>query len=97
MKGAALIALLALVACRPRQAAPAESRLAAEPNACSPCSYTDADGTFHIVDSLEQVPARYRPRAPRDARLWAAGAEDMHRTASGRCVAPSGEEIACRD
>lgn len=71
----ALLLAVALVACRPRQAAPAESRLG-RGSGCSPCSYTDEEGTFHIVDAPDQVPPQYRPRPPRDARLWSAGEED---------------------
>jgi hypothetical protein len=33
--------------------------------ACSPCSYTDAEGVYHLVDSAEEIPAQYRPQAGR--------------------------------
>lgn len=32
---------------------------------CVPCSYTDDQGTYHLADSLEDVPEQYRARARR--------------------------------
>jgi hypothetical protein len=32
---------------------------------CSPCSYTDADGVYHLVENAEEIPAQYRRRAGR--------------------------------
>ena len=77
----ALALVLFAAACRPRQAAPAEAQLASTPEP-STTSYTDEDGTFHIVESADQIPARYRPAPWRDARLWAAGNEPAVRRIS---------------
>ena len=27
---------------------------------CSPCSYTDAEGVYHVVEHADEIPARYR-------------------------------------
>ncbi len=66
MKPALVIALFALAACRPRQAAPAD-RLD---------SYQDDEGVVHIGGV---IPERFRSR---DARLWKSGEEDFHRIGS---------------
>ena len=83
----ALALLLIAAACRPRQAAPGEAHLARTSDAAACCSFTDEDGTFHIVESADQIPARYRPAPWRDARLWEAGAEPVARRISS--IAPN--------
>lgn len=32
---------------------------------CSPCSYTDAEGTYHVVEHGDDIPARYREQGGR--------------------------------
>ncbi len=76
----ALALLLFAAACRPRLAAPGEAHLARSPDSSGACcSFTDDEGTFHIVESADEIPARYRPAPWRDARLWEAGAEPVAR------------------
>jgi len=38
---------------------------AAPMESCSPCTYTDSDGVYHIVDSADDVPPQYRSVAGR--------------------------------
>ena len=84
----ALALVLFAAACRPRQAAPAETHLTPSGEASAACcSFADEDGTFHIVASADQIPARYRPAPWRDARLWEAGSEPVARRISS--IAPN--------
>lgn len=46
----------------PPQAVPAVAATA-EVEACAPCSYTDSDGVYHVVESASEIPAQYRKRA----------------------------------
>ena len=48
-------------------AAPPAPAVAARgaPPPCNPCSYTDDQGTFHMVENADEIPAKYRKRASR--------------------------------
>lgn len=85
----ALAALFVLAACRPRQAAPAEAHLAAAAGSSAACcTFTDENGTFHIVAGPDQIPARYRPAPWQDARLWEVGEPRPWERGEIRAVSP---------
>jgi hypothetical protein len=49
-------------------AAPPKPRVSAMPAAvqsCNPCSYTDDSGTYHVVESAEEIPLKFRRNAAR--------------------------------
>jgi hypothetical protein len=52
-------------AAEPLPAAAVASPGSPEPARCSPCSYTDDSGTYHLVENLEQIPEQFRKRADR--------------------------------
>ncbi|TMB26117.1 MAG: hypothetical protein E6J61_22630 [Deltaproteobacteria bacterium] len=49
----------------PEGGVPDAPAVAAAVEECSPCSYTDADGTYHLVESAEEIPAQFRKKAGR--------------------------------
>lgn len=45
----------------PPPSAPATAAgVLSETGTCNPCAYTDADGTYHLVESWSEIPPRYR-------------------------------------
>jgi hypothetical protein len=67
----------ALLQAAPVVQAAASAKTMASPaveTVCQPCAYTDDEGTYHLAQSLDEIPAKYRSQATRTRAAVSMGA-----------------------